>query len=496
MFMRITDLKIWYTVFLLNGTIFLEGQLPVEKTNPMKVYMHYQPWYETPETIGRWGWHWIMNNRDPEKIGPDGKREIASHYYPLIGPYASRDRDVIEYHLLLMKYSGIDGILIDWYGTAGSNGDLNDLLTSSDTIVSCTDDFGVQFGVVLEDRFSRSGNDVKNNFAYLRNHYFILDEYIRTGEGGEPLVCIFGPVTFEDPAYWDQILPSAGEEIELLPLWYESGDVGDNADGEFSWVYQDNQDHMVHLENYYKFRAPNLKTAMGSAYPGFEDFYEEGEAGNSNFTIPHYSGSTLDATLGKAEQYKDRIDMLQLVTFNDFGEGTMFEPTLETGFDYLVRVQEYTGVEYGEAELKLVYRLYLLRKEFADEPVTQGQLDQVSVYLRNLDTEQAWMLLESIKPSAVFPPREEPYAEAGSGVFLFPNPVTEGGFCIRVDRDLGFTRLVITDISGKVVFRDKLSVGQELYSVDNLHLPPGIFLLSLSGECGISNLRFAVKDRQ
>ena len=40
----------------------------------------------------------------------------AAHYYPKIGPYASNDPDVLEYHFLLMKAAGVTGIILDWYG--------------------------------------------------------------------------------------------------------------------------------------------------------------------------------------------------------------------------------------------------------------------------------------------------------------------------------------------------------------------------------------------
>ena len=115
---------------------------PVPKTNPMKVYMHYMPWFETPTTLGgsNWGYHWKFNNRNPNIVDTAGKRQIASHYYPMIGPYASRDADVIEYHMLLMKLSGVDGVLIDWYGVQGTNGDIGQLLTSSNAIVDRVDD--------------------------------------------------------------------------------------------------------------------------------------------------------------------------------------------------------------------------------------------------------------------------------------------------------------------------------------------------------------------
>src|ERR1700761_7771345 len=86
------------------------GPQPVVKTNTIKVYAHYMPWFETPATSpdGKWGQHWTMANENPDIIGADGRRQIASYFYPMTGPYASSDRDIIDYQLLLMKYSGID----------------------------------------------------------------------------------------------------------------------------------------------------------------------------------------------------------------------------------------------------------------------------------------------------------------------------------------------------------------------------------------------------
>src|SRR5262249_15586880 len=77
---------------------------------------HYMPWFQAPPTHPTWGWHWTMNHFHPERL-VDGKREAASHHTPLIGLYDSDDADVLECQVLLMKLAGIDGVLIDWYGT-------------------------------------------------------------------------------------------------------------------------------------------------------------------------------------------------------------------------------------------------------------------------------------------------------------------------------------------------------------------------------------------
>ena len=66
---------------------------------------HYMPWYTAKPFSDHWGWHWTMNHFDPEEQ-TDGQRDIASKYYPVIGPYDSGDPHVLEYHLLLMKLAG------------------------------------------------------------------------------------------------------------------------------------------------------------------------------------------------------------------------------------------------------------------------------------------------------------------------------------------------------------------------------------------------------
>ena len=395
----------------LQATVGLAQPADVPKTNPMKVYMHYMPWFETPATLGGsdWGYHWEFNNRDPNIVDATGKRQIASHYYPKIGPYASSDPDVIEYHLLLMKLSGVDGVMIDWYGVQGTNGDIERLLNNSNALIAKVDDFGLRFGVVLEDRFSTVSredltpdiNKGKANMAYLRDHYFNNPKYIRQNAAADPLVGVFGPIRFQIPSQWTQILAEAGEEVEFITLWYEKNDSGEHADGEYAWIYEEENldNHLTHQSNFYRLRAPSLGTAGGVAYPGFNDYYQEGGVGNVvSFEIPHEGGQTLDAMLNLANTYSENIDFLQLATFNDFGEGTMFEPTVESGFDYLKKIQTFTGTPYGEQELQLVYRLYMARKRYAGNEPRQTSLDQVADFLSALEIAQATSLLNDVAP--------------------------------------------------------------------------------------------------
>ncbi len=376
---------------------------PPEPTSP-KVYMHYMPWFDTPQSLGgnngnSWGGHWNgFGATNPNNIDAQGKREIASKFYPKIGPYQSSDPDVLEYHMLLMKMAGVEGILIDWYGVQGTNGDITKLLNNSNAIVAKTDDFGMDFGVVLEDRFAANTAQVAANVAYLRDNYFNKPEYIRIGADNDPLLAVFGPITQQQPSDWTSILAQAGEDVELLTLWHEINDAGSNATGEYAWIFEDEarDDYLTRLEEFYENRAPTLGTVGGVAYPGFDAF------GGFSFQIPHDNGQTLANTLALAKQYSSDLDFIQLATFNDFGEGTIFEPTVETGFAYLRQLQMFTGVPYGEAELQLVFDLYRARKEFSDDGTAQTLLDQASAHLLAFEIDDARTIIDSIYPPGDF----------------------------------------------------------------------------------------------
>ena len=45
----------------------------------------------------------------------NGRRDIASGDYSLIGPYDQSDREVVRWHFCLAKAVGIDGFLCSWW---------------------------------------------------------------------------------------------------------------------------------------------------------------------------------------------------------------------------------------------------------------------------------------------------------------------------------------------------------------------------------------------
>ena len=464
-------------LFLIISSFSILYSQPVSvlKTYSKPVLMHYMPWFNTPEFDGAWGWHWTMNNQNPDIItNPDtGKRQIAAHFYPMIGPYASQDPNVIEFHLLLMKYAGVDGVLIDWYGVEGSNGDINSLLNNSNALIDQMDEVGLSFGLILEDRFSESISDAQANLAYAKDNYFSNPSFFRYDDA--PLVGVFGPITFQTEDEWNQILPSAGEDLEFLQLWYEKNDVGANSDGEYVWIYEDENldDFEARLNNFYSNRAPNLNTVMGVAYVGFEDFYMEGGAGNGFFTISHNNGQTLETTLDLISEYDEHIDLLQLATWNDFGEGTMFEPTWEFGFSFLTQLQDFLGVEYGEHEFEQILRLYNLRKEHKNDSNIQSQLDEVFTHFTMLEVEEGVAIMDEIEGvNSVFGSKNE------WEVSIYPNPVSE---ILTIHGEI--TSDAFIEIFNSL--GQKMEVSFEENSIDFSKFENGIYWISITSNRGL-----------
>jgi Glycosyl hydrolase family 99 len=380
-------------------TVITTGAQPVVKTNSQKVFVHYMAWFEDKTTSGTglWGQHWTMANENPDIVLPNGRRQIASWFYPMIGPYASSDRDVLDYHLLLMKYAGIDGVIVDWYGTHNVL-DYPLVKRNTDSLFNRIPNAGLQFGICYEDQTLGHVKSVvnidtveaaKEDFAYLQSAYFGSNSYIKIN--GQPLLLDFGPQGMKQTADWSQAFSGLTTKPKLLSLEYQGNVTGSSGNGEFAWV---NATNLADLQGFYQNRAPQLATAFAGAYPGFKDFYLQGGWGNTLFIIDHNGPATLQSTLNAAQS--SNLPYLQLITWNDYGEGTMIEPTLDFNFSFLQSIQTYTGVKYTVTELQLIYKWFTLRKKYVGNTVVELKLTQAYNSLVALDTVTATNIISGI----------------------------------------------------------------------------------------------------
>jgi hypothetical protein len=291
--------------------------------------------------------------------------------------------------------------MIDWYGTYDVY-DYKDNFEGANALINKIEEVGLKFAIVYEDRSveavvnnnlaSTAIEAAKNDFNYIQSAYFSKSSYLYVDE--KPLAMVFTPVFIENGSAWSQIFEDLSPKPHLLSLWEQKNDLGAVGTGEYSWVYNGNNNHATLLQNFYN-RINRLELGIGSAYPGFNDFYEEGGYGNIiGWDIPHNDTQTLKQTLDLAKT--NTVKHLQLVTWNDFGEGTMIEPTEEFGYAMLEEVQAFSGVSYSADDLALVKELYTKRKLYASEQQIQLKLDQVFYYIVSLQIEEAKNLLQEL----------------------------------------------------------------------------------------------------
>jgi hypothetical protein len=297
-----------------------------------------------------------------------------------------------------MKYAGVDGILIDWYGTR----DLYDYpanLRNTEVITSVLEKVGLEYAIVYEDRTlsdelpddSERISQAIRDMQYLQKNNFNRPNYIKID--GKPLLMIFGPQVLKQPADWHAVFSPLSPKPVFLTLYGHSSGANNarytNSQGEYIWV------DAADMETKYR-QKDHFDIFIGAAYPGFNDFYQEGGWGESVLhDIDHKDGALLKQLLRMAKD--NRMNQLQLITWNDFGEGTMIEPTEEFQYTFLEIIQEFAGVDYKKAHLEAIFDYYTLKEKFKTDTEKSRQINQAFYYLISLQDSRAIELLNRLK---------------------------------------------------------------------------------------------------
>jgi hypothetical protein len=93
----------------------------------------------------------------------------------------------------------------------------------------------------------------------------------------------------------------------------------------------------LYLAEFYR-KARRWDYGVAGAFPGFYDIHQEAGVRASHGYLDAQQGETLRFTLQLA--LEQNPDVIQLITWNDYGEGTIIEPTEEFGYQYLEIVQD------------------------------------------------------------------------------------------------------------------------------------------------------------
>jgi hypothetical protein len=298
-----------------------------------------------------------------------------------------------------MKLAGIDGVIVDWYGAD----DYLDYRVNNERTLAMRDQAyraGLKFSICYEDlTIKRQVEDghidsadaiqsAQRSLQYAQETYFQHPGYLH--RGGRPLFLNFGPQYFVDSADWEAIfsvLPATNR-----PAFFTEDKKLAVGEGAFNWPPMWlslspgargvlSSSALTEYLDGFEAKGATWPAYISSAFPRFHDIYKLVGAREYWGYLGDRGGRTFRHTLTRALT-NDSV-MVQVVTWNDFGEGTMVEPTVEYGFRDLSIIQDLRrkhldpDFSYGTNDLRLPLIFYRLRSAAGETVSLQTRLDEV-----------------------------------------------------------------------------------------------------------------------
>jgi len=358
----------------------LEGPLP-------HIVAHYMPWFEVRKspsdptvTWTHWKWEDAHVRHDPEKRLANGLRDIAAVDYPLIGPYNSWDRAVMAYHLKTARAAGISAFLVIWYGPhSAEDSRIPDLLDEAEKA-------GMRIALCYEEKINfppyRSPAQREEVLAGARaDLQYIVDRYgghpAYLKRNGRPFIAQFngwgtgrqGP-NYLTSAEWREVLP----QIHPAPVYCRQNlqeEYHPPIGGAYLWWApgEDQKNFIARAQDL--IATGRLDFYMTMACPGFDDSGVYGWSKGIRQT-PREDLKVFERTFN--DGLSGHPELLQLVTWNDFNEGSTLEPTVQYGFRYLDALATWIGSRFNRKvnleDIRTPYREFVRQAP----PAVQAEL--------------------------------------------------------------------------------------------------------------------------
>jgi hypothetical protein len=277
---------------------------------------------------------------------PGASTRIYAHFMPWFGGanhvnvgYDSTDPAQVRRQVDDMISRGIRGAIVDWYGPNFSRENTTTLALKTEAEsrggsfeFAVMEDVGALNACAGTAGCSVTGQMI-SDLTYAYNTYELSPAYMRIG--GRPVVFFFGVEKYS--INWS--LVRAGVPGSPMFITRNAGAFADaNTDGGFAWIGLSGNafDNGVgYIDNFYvSSQTYPAKTLFGTGYKGFNDSIAAW-APSPPRVLDQQCGATWLATLAEAGRYystTSQLPALQLVTWNDYEEGT----EVESGIDNCV----------------------------------------------------------------------------------------------------------------------------------------------------------------
>jgi len=269
---------------------------------------------------------------------------LYAHFMPWFGQsshinvgYASNDATQVKKQVSDMISRGLDGAIIDWYGPNHTVEDQTTQLMKTEAESRS----GFEFAVIedagaLTKCSNTSGCDLNqqliSDLTYAYNNYEQSPAYMLLN--GRPAVFFFGMDAYPS-IDWSAVSAALPGNPAFI-FRNNSGFTHAQTSGSFSWlnVNTTNPDDegLAYLDSFYStgLNYPS-ESAFGSGYLGFDNSMASW-AGSTPKKMNQKCGQTwLDSLARAGQKYSssNQLGALQLVTWNDYEEGTEIESGIE-----------------------------------------------------------------------------------------------------------------------------------------------------------------------
>ena len=389
-------------------------------------------------TYHTWGNPCKELKHQPDKVDENGLRDIASVYYPSIGLYDVNDPDYQEYMMQLCKMTYVDTLNYyihnayrlkegDWWG---------------DNLKSNVIPMLRKYGLKSSARLTRPINSMKfeNDTAGIINAFsdiinMLGDTVLKID--GRPVLAQFtmqgvNPPTVDD---WKAEYFAQYGAVPFFMLTqsekYMTQDWLQSVDGYFGWVgfndftalklegSRNVGDYSIYItpEEAMRNHDVYIKRINELVSQGKISFYSESVTpafddaavwawGHSN---PHKvkGGDNGELYAYKWQSaIKNNANMVTIPTWEDWGESTTIEPTLQYGVDYLEATRKYAaefkGIEPNTASLELPGWIYKIRKTTEDKEIL-AVMDTASQLIADSKYDEAEALVKPYVTSLNIP---------------------------------------------------------------------------------------------
>lgn len=325
-----------------------------EPTRPI-VLCHYMSWFQWRVVDGvqaqsHWAWQGDHTSHDPSHISQTGRRDIASVYYPRIGVYDSADPAVIDYHIRSAQAAGIEGFVVDWYRPRDPVDQAMNLLFDRAEALDFKIAVCLEEKMCFPDWYAAADREAalargRELVGYLLDTYADRPAYWRIND--RPAIFVFngwgdwgehGEKTFTGEE-WGRLAAELGrQDWYVIPQHFNLE--GDFVRAAFGWIGEAGTREWFHEQGQKQLADGAFDFYVGPANPGFDDRGVWGW-GNGPRYQPHLGTATYETYWRLNDRYRPAA--IQIATWNDFGEGTVIEPTAENGTLYLDVTERWVG---------------------------------------------------------------------------------------------------------------------------------------------------------